>query len=127
MCTVKPGTKIFVVGFSWECSTFNGDHFDYGVSEGQLRACARAHDVPTAPPVTVDGRAISLNEVETAKLPIALPENNIFLPDPHRTGYSVAHGWVALLNPMTPGRHEIVIVSGVQPVSHTSIVVQQHA
>ena len=39
-CTVKHGTKIFIAARTWECSTFPGDHFDFGTTEAALRECA---------------------------------------------------------------------------------------
>jgi hypothetical protein len=133
-CTVKPGTKIFVIGFTWECSTFDNDHPGYGATESELRKCARAMDNQTAPLVTLDRRPISLTEVETGLLPITLPDVNLF-GEPSAdgsdslTGYSVGHGWVALLHPMTPGTHEIVSYHGhlPHPVTHTTIVVRPGA
>jgi len=40
------------------------------------------------------------------------------------TGLSVAHGWVTLLNPLTPGTHTIVIIGGHVPTVTTTIVVK---
>jgi hypothetical protein len=40
------------------------------------------------------------------------------------TGLSVAHGWVTLLNPLTPGTHTIVIIGGLVPTVTTTIVVK---
>jgi hypothetical protein len=129
VCTVKPGTKIFVVGYSVECSTFNGDHNGFGTTATELRKCARAMDNQTAPAVTLDGRPFRLTEVETGVLSLNVPRNNIFLPDPRRTGRSVAHGWVALLHPLTPGRHTIVINHGhdPDPIGTTTILVKPGA
>jgi hypothetical protein len=104
-CTVKPGTKIFVPAASVECSTFEGN----GTTEAQLRNCARQTDVQAAPSVTVDGRALLVNEVETRLLNIVLPQDNIFGQPAGTTGLSVGHGWTVLLHPLTPGKHAIVI------------------
>ena len=104
-CTVKPGTKIFVPAASVECSTFEGN----GATEAQLRNCARQTDVQAAPSVTVDGRALLVNEVETRLLNIVLPRDNIFGQPAGTTGLSVGHGWTVLLHPLTPGKHAIVI------------------
>src|SRR3954468_13386625 len=60
-CTVASGTKLFVAGSAFECSTFEGN----GTTETELRECARSHDAPTAPAVTVDGRAVTVFEAET--------------------------------------------------------------
>ena len=49
-CTVKRGAKIFVAASTWECSTFPGDHFNFGTTEAELRRCARMTDAPATPP-----------------------------------------------------------------------------
>jgi hypothetical protein len=104
-CTVKTGTKIFVAASSFECSTFEMN----GTTEAELRTCAEQSDVPTAPPVTVDGHSVPVREVETPLMNIVLPADNIFPPLPGgTTGLSVGHGWVAHLDPLTPGTHTIV-------------------
>jgi hypothetical protein len=104
-CTVKPGTKIFVAANSVECSTFENN----GTTDAELRACARAADVQEAPTVTVDGKSVPVTEVETPLLNITLPATNIFGEPAGTTGQSVAHGWVTLLHPLTPGTHTIVL------------------
>ena len=129
-CTATPDTKIFVVGYSWECSSFTGDHtsnagdnFVYGTNAGQLRQCARNNDLQEAPTVTVDGKSVTQTAVETAPLNIVLPDDNIFGEPPGTQGLSVAHGWVTLLNPLTPGTHKIMISSSAFPTNTTTIVV----
>jgi hypothetical protein len=103
-CTVKTGTKIFVAAASVECSTFEGN----GTTEAELRACAERGDVHTAPPVTVDGHSVPVREVETRLMNIVLPADNLFGLPAGTTGLSVGHGWVAHLDPLTPGTHTIV-------------------
>jgi hypothetical protein len=128
-CTVKPGTKIFVAASSFECSTIPGDDGGPGLTEDQLRTCARNLNLtisPTAPKVTLDGRPVTITAVETSALHPVLPTDNIF-GAPAGTYLSVAHGWVALLNPLTPGTHEIKIVINngtVVPPNTTTIVVK---
>ena len=104
-CTVKPGAKLFVIAVSAECSTFEGN----GTTEAQLRACAIAADPDVAPTVTVDGETVPIAEAETPLLRIVLPDDNIFGLPNGSEGLSVGHGWVALLQPLTPGTHTIVI------------------
>ena len=103
-CTVKPGTKIFVAASSSECSTIEGN----GTTGAELRTCAEQSDVQTAPSVTVDGHAVPVKEVETRLMNIVLPADNIFGQPAGTTGLSVGHGWVAHLDPLTPGTHTIV-------------------
>jgi hypothetical protein len=63
-CTVKPGTKIFVIASSVECSTFEGN----GTTEAELRNCARQTDLQVPPSITVDGESVPVAEVETRLL-----------------------------------------------------------
>jgi hypothetical protein len=121
-CTVKPGTKIFVAANAFECSTFDGDHPGFGTTEAELRACARQNDVQVAPTVTVDGQSVPVTEVETRPLDIVLPADNLFGLPPGTQGLSVGHGWVALLNPLTPGTHTIVIHVGESTITTTITV-----
>jgi hypothetical protein len=117
-CTVTVGTKLFVIGSSFECSTFEGN----GTTEADLRACARASDVKVAPPISVDGKAVAVTEVETPLLEIVLPTDNLFGLPAGSTGLSVAHGWVTLVQPPTPGTHTIVIGPSGSSISTTIVV-----
>ena len=104
-CTVKPGTKIFVAASSVECSTFEGN----GTTEAELQACAKKTDPPPTPfLVTVDGRPVPVTEAETGLLNIVLPVDPVVPGTAGETGLSFGHGWVSLLNPLTPGTHTIV-------------------
>jgi hypothetical protein len=120
---VKPGTKIFVAAASAECSTFEGN----GTTDAELRTCARNGDA-VAPTVTVDGKSVPVTEVETTLLNIVLPADNLFALPAGTKGQSVAHGWVALLHPLTPGTHTIEIDTApdddTNPTITTTIVVQ---
>ncbi|MGY1729354.1 hypothetical protein ACI79J_20525 [Geodermatophilus sp. SYSU D01062] len=107
-CTVAPGTRIFVAAVTIECSTVEEPPF-FGSTVAELRECARAVDVPGSDlTVTVDGRPLSLTLVETPRLTIHLPEDDI-LGVPAQRALSVGAGFVALLHPLPPGTHEIVI------------------
>src|SRR3954454_11791709 len=109
-CNVRPGTRIFVPAVTIECSTVESPPF-FGSNEGELRECARAVDVPGSTltlTLTVDGEPVPLTLVETPLLTIDLPEDNI-LGVPPQEALSVAAGFVALLRPLPPGTHEIVI------------------
>jgi hypothetical protein len=115
-CTVTTGTKLFVIGSSVECSTFEGN----GTTEADLRTCAREFDLKVAPTISVDGNAVTVTEVETPLLEIVLPADNLFGQPAGTEGLSVAHGWVTLLQPLTPGTHTIVIGGSIT----TTIVVE---
>jgi hypothetical protein len=104
-CTIKTGTKLLVAGHTNECSSLEGN----GTTVDVLAACAKAGD-PFAP-VTLDGKPLSLTEVQTSALPIVLGANNVFGLTAGTQGISVAHGWLALVHPLKPGSHTIVIKS----------------
>jgi hypothetical protein len=106
-CTVKPGTKILVVGSSFECSTFPGDTNPVSPTEAQLRACAVSNDAKSAPPLTVDGQPVPVEEVQTSLMHITLPDSNVFGDLAGMTGLSAGHGWITHLDPLTPGTHTL--------------------
>jgi hypothetical protein len=116
-CTVGTGTRIFIVGYSFECSTFEGN----GTTEAELRECARDGDLQAAPAITVDGHPAAVAEVETRLLHITLPADNIFGLPAGTQGLSVGHGWVVLQHPLRPGTHNIGIGNDVV----TKIIVQR--
>jgi len=134
-CTVGAHTKLFVAGFTTECSTFDSDcdgDTDFGncdaTSADGLLDCARLRDSNKNPTVRVDGGdPVNLTEVETPPLNIHLPNHNIFdelgIPTPRGNGVSVAHGFVALLGPLEPGTHTIVF-TGNFPTGTTTIIVK---
>jgi hypothetical protein len=73
----------------------------------------------------VDGKPVPEAEVETRLLNIVLPAGNLFGSPAGTRGLSVEHGWVALLHPLTPGTHTIVIYRGGSTVT-TTIRVEPH-
>ena len=104
-CTVKAGTRIFIAGWTTECSTFEGN----GTTEAELRECAVAMDAGVTATDTINGEPVPLSSVETGLLTIHLPQDNIFddLKGADRNGLSVAHGFVYLTDPLTPGTYVI--------------------
>lgn len=107
-CTVKAGTRIYIAGFTTECSTFAGDCGGPGSNEAQLRAAAKAADAGITATVTINGERVPLSEVETGLLTIHLPQDNIFgATGAERNGLSVAHGFVYLTDPLAPGTYVI--------------------
>jgi hypothetical protein len=131
-CTVKPGTKIFVVGSSFECSTFDDDCDDDPKGSGPCDAttapglleCAKTRN-SQQPTITVDGKSVKVSGVEVPSMNIVLPDDNLFGEPAGTEGLSAAHGWVTLLHPLTPGTHTIVISGGIFPTTTTTIVVTQ--
>jgi hypothetical protein len=129
-CTVEAGTKIFVVGSSFECSTFDDDCDNDPPGSGLCNAttapglleCAKARN-SQQPTIFVDGKSVTPTAVTTTMPNLVLPEGNLFGEPAGTQGLSAAHGWVALLNPLTPGTHTIVISGGIFPKTTTTIVV----
>jgi len=91
---------------------------------GTLR-CGPIARLP-APGVTLDGRPVAVSEVETALLRITLPAENLFRLPVGTQGLPVAHGWVALLRPLPPGTHTIVITLPTQMITTTIVVRSGH-
>ncbi len=129
-CTVKGGTRIFIAAQTTECSTFAGDCGGPGSNEAQLRAAAEAGDAGLTATVTINGEPVPLSTVETGLLTIHLPQDNIFgLKGAERNGLSVAHGFVYLTDPLTPGTYIIeghVVFPDGSPAADfmTTIIVQ---
>jgi hypothetical protein len=121
-CTVKPGTKIFVAAWSSECSTIEDPPF-FGGNEAELRACAIAVNARAIVRVKLDGRRVPITDVTSGLVRLNFPADNIFGaapgtgPTPDGLPYlSVANGKVALLHPLTPGMHTIMLdITGESP------------
>ena len=124
-CTVKAGTRIFIAAWTTECSTFEGN----GTTEAALRACAVGADEEVTATVTINGQPVPLSSVETGLLTIHLPQDNIFgAKGAARKGLSVAHGFVYLTDPLTPGTYiiegHVVFPDGSTADFTTTIIVQ---
>ena len=126
-CTVQRGTTLIVTPETTECSTFETP----GKSSNDLRECAKDADAEvTEVGVAVDGHKVDLAEVYTVVLNIKLPADNIFgLPTGTR-GQSVGHGWVAVVQPLSPGIHIINVkltrANGATESNTTSIIIRRH-
>src|SRR3954464_765110 len=128
-CTVKAGTRIFIAGWTTECSSFPPDIPNFGTTEAELRACAVGADAGVTATVTINGEPVPLSSVETGLLTIHLPQDNIFdLKGAERNGLSVAHGFVYLTDPLTPGTYiiegHVVFPDGSTADFTTTIIVQ---
>jgi hypothetical protein len=108
-CTVEFGDRIFVAAATVECSNAEPDPF-FGRNEAELRSCAhrQLEALFSAVTVKLDGRPVELTRVQTSLLRVDLPEDNI-LGTGDRSAKSVGEGWVALLDPLPPGTHDIRI------------------
>lgn len=129
-CTVKPGTKIFVATFTSECSTYPGDTCSGpGVNDETLRSDARSSDLVqaggAAPTLKLDGNNVALADLTTIVHAHALPGGNVFGLPAGTTGRYAAHGWVALLHPLTPGTHTVGVTSVNPKLSYTTKIIVQ--
>jgi hypothetical protein len=140
ICTVKPGTPIFLMTYFWECSNTEGPPSFGGETEAGQRQCAldvlRETGVFDAILVTVDGRRpvdiysdryLAVSPQMTA----SLPSPNILGVDAQATTF-VAAAWVAMIRPLPPGTHtirvELVAPDGPSSVSEAIVnVVPRHA
>lgn len=126
-CTVKPGTKIFVLAVAVECSAT--ELGDPEATEEELLACAQemAADVGFGTPVvTVDGAIVSVDAIETGPVDYVLPADNILgETDPDLlSGQFVALGLGTLLHPLPPGEHEITIdTDGDGDIENTTTII----
>jgi hypothetical protein len=128
-CTVKAGTRIFIGGWTTECSTFAGDCGGPGSNPAQLRAAAKAADTGVTATVTINDQPVPLSEVETGLLMVHLPQDNIFgATGAEGNGLSVAHGFVYLTDPLTPGTYIIqghVVFPDAPVVNYTTTIIVQ--
>jgi hypothetical protein len=108
-CSVEPGTPVFVVLWSSECSTAEVGTIWYARNPGDARRCARETDAGiTYRSITLDGVPIPYTEVESRVMRVRVPAGNVF-GVPAQQAVSVAHGWVTMLEDLAPGTHTIVI------------------
>ncbi|MDI3291773.1 hypothetical protein [Polyangium sp. 15x6] len=126
-CTVKPGTKLFVLAITVECSAT--ELGDPEATEEELLACAEemAAAAGFGPQVvTVDGQTVSLRVIETGPVDYALPADNILgETDPDLlSGQFVALGLGTRLPPLPPGEHEITIdTDGDGDIDNTTTII----
>jgi hypothetical protein len=111
-CTVPPGTSIFLMLFSTECSNREPDPF-HAESAAEAEACGRAN-VGTVErlDIRVDGGPWLhlLDDAYATAMPwttVPWPEDNIFgLPGGGEISFG-GYGYVALLRPLSRGTHTI--------------------
>jgi hypothetical protein len=139
VCTVKPGTPIFVLSYFWECSNKEVAPSFGGETETGQRKCALeqldVNGVFDAILVSIDGRR-PVNIYSDRYLAVSpqmtadLPDPNIFELDPQEMTF-VAAGWVAMIRPLPPGTHRIrleqVNTDGTSAVTRVIVkVVRRH-
>lgn len=131
-CTLRPGTAIFEMLFSVECSNREDPPF-HAENEREAIACAKAaSDVVTGLDLSVDGGPdMDLFDDEFAtSMPfttVPWPEDNIYgIPGGGTISYG-GYGWVALIKPLKKGRHTVVLTSsgeGAPPPTRSVITVR---
>jgi hypothetical protein len=100
-----------------------------GQRDHRIPDCGTAPARPTRklPPRSLStGKSVPVAEVETRLLNIVLPAGNLFDLPAGTQGLSVGHGWVALLHPLTPGTHLIVIHTSASTIRTTITVRPRH-
>jgi hypothetical protein len=108
-CSEPAGRPIYMVGLSNECSTFKGDHGNFGTSNSQLKRCARALFKGAQATTTLDGHPVNIQKklvAATGVYPVHAPKNNI-LGVPPGTGRSAAYGYGLLLAGFSKGTHTL--------------------
>jgi hypothetical protein len=98
-CTQPPGRPLYVDELSAECSTFKGDHGNFGTSGPQLKRCAHATFNGVKNTTTVGGRRVDMKNLIAATdvYRVQIPNNNS-LGAPPGTGRAAAYGYGLLLS-----------------------------
>jgi hypothetical protein len=110
-CEVPAGMAILVPIAGSECSSTEPAPFS-GTNEEELRTCAAEEaERYTNIRLNVDGRNVPEIEAYRTSSPLfalSLPDHNV-LGAPTGVAYAVADGYQAILRPLPPGEHEILI------------------
>ena len=107
-CSEAAGRPMYVVELSNECSTFKGDHGNFGTTDSQLKKCARALFEGAHETTTIDGKSVDVYKLiaATGAYHIHAAHNNI-LGLPPGNGRSAAYGYGLLLTGFAKGSHTI--------------------
>ncbi len=136
-CIVKPATRVFISELTTECSSAEPFPF-HGDTVAELRECLRSDMFGPVGHffthrVTLDGQNVPLTFITGPPQLLNVPADNILGPPtpPAQTALSLAAGYLAVLHPMTPGTHHIVIHFGgtflgapAEEVNHIAIIVK---
>lgn len=116
VCTVKPGTPVFLWAYAAECSAVEPPPF-FGVTEAEQQQCALGFvagssvstilvTVDNAPPVNIaTARFLAVSRQLTADL---ADPNFVGAPGGQRTTFAAA-AYQAMIRPLTPGHHTITV------------------
>jgi hypothetical protein len=109
-CTVRPGTFIFAITFTSECSDAEEPPF-FGATPRARRACAiAADDGITTNEIIIDGKTydVSRHRVQSFGRKVRLPDDDLFGVDADRLRFT-ADGWAPLIAPLKPGHHTVAL------------------
>jgi len=124
-CDAPAGKPLFIPILNAECSTVEGN----GTTEGELRTCAKGFvDNVTELSLEVDGKKMDTFRADSPLFTFNLPQDNILqCPNPTAgqppvvcpagQSQSVADGYYALLEPLSPGVHTVRIHGKAQPIN----------
>ncbi len=116
ICTVKPGTPVFLWAYAAECSAVEPPPF-FGRTEAEQQRCALDFiaDNPASSILVRLDRRPAVN-IATRRFLAVSPQRTVHLADPNfvgapggrRTTFAVA-GYQAMIRPLSPGRHTITV------------------
>jgi hypothetical protein len=110
-CIEPVGRPLYVIQTSAECSTFKGDHPNFGTSDSQLEKCAKAELRGVNPTyhTTVDGRAVNVLKLAagTRAYPVTNVPGNFVSVSKTMKGRSAAYGPGLLLTGLRKGTHVV--------------------
>lgn len=112
-CSEPAGRPLYADELSAECSTFKGDHGNFGTSSTQLERCARATFKGLKNTTSVDGQRVDMKSLiaASAVYPVHLGKHNPF-GAPAGNGRSAAYGYGLMLTGLAKGPHVIHSVAG---------------
>jgi hypothetical protein len=107
-CREPAGRPLYVDELSAECSTFKGDHGNFGTSQPQLERCARATFRGLDNTTTLDRRPVQMKKLiaGTGVYPVHIPKNNGLGSQPGN-GRSAAYGYGLLLTGAAKGSYVV--------------------
>jgi hypothetical protein len=111
-CSEPAGRALYADELSSECSTFKGDHGNFGTSGPQLERCAHATFKGLKNTTTVDGQRVDMKSLiaASAVYPVHIGKHNA-LGAPPANGRSAAYGYGLLLTGLANGTHVIHTVA----------------
>jgi hypothetical protein len=112
-CTEPPGRPLYVDELSAECSTFKGDHGNFGTAGPQLKRCAHAMFNGLKNTTMLDGHPVDMQQLiaQTDVYQVQIPKNNSLGARPGK-GRSAAYGYGLLLSGLGKANYVIHSLAG---------------